>query len=306
MSLRHGDAGAHRLPAHAAVLPLVLLRRLGQLLLGLLVDQPRLLDGVDLAQHLAGPLLDPLVGDLFVVEDHQLANRAPAGLQVVAHLDDLLGDGRRARDRLDDRQLAALDALGDFDLAFARQQRHGAHLAQVHPDRVVRLVEGPRRQVQVHARRRPASLRPELLVRIDHLDAGAAERAEQVVQVVRRGDVGPQQVVDLVVEQVALFLADGDQLLYFVELVFDRQGVLPSGANNAQRRNALEQFTLLLPQPVDIHAARLPGHGRSRAGPPRLRARGAAAAGPARRPAPPPGRRESAAIPVTSWVSSFG
>ena len=56
---------------------------------------------------------------------------------------------RRARDRLDDRELAALDAPRDLDLAFAREQRHRAHLAQVHADRVVGLVERARREVEL-------------------------------------------------------------------------------------------------------------------------------------------------------------
>ena len=46
------------------------------------------------------------------------------------------------------------------------------------------------------------------LLRVDDLDAGAAERAEQIVELLGRGDVGREQLVHLVVEQVALLLAD--------------------------------------------------------------------------------------------------
>ena len=98
---------------------------------------------------------DLLVGDLLLVEDHQLAHGPLAALELLAHLDDFLRDLRRARDRLDDGQLALLDALGDRHLALAREQRHGAHLAQVHADRVVRLVERAGRQVEIASRRRP-------------------------------------------------------------------------------------------------------------------------------------------------------
>ena len=144
----------------------------------------------------------------------------------------LLGDHRRARDRLDDRELAPLDALGDRHLALAGEQRHRAHLAQVHADRVVGLVERARRQVELEllapsAVRSKRLLVPELLVRVEHLDAGAAERVEQVVQLLRRGDFGRQQLVDLVVEEVALLLADVDELPYLVVLVFNRQGCPP-------------------------------------------------------------------------------
>ena len=151
--LRHLDAGAHRRPACACgtcACPCGrALRRLVELLVQLLGGVVGLADGVDLLLHLARPLGDALVGDLLVVEDHQLANGAVAALQLVAEVDDLLGHQRRARDRLDDRQLAALDAAGDFDLAFAGEQRHGAHLAQVHAHRVVGLVERARRQVEL-------------------------------------------------------------------------------------------------------------------------------------------------------------
>ena len=44
------------------------------------------------------------------------------------------------RQRLAHRGLAALDALGQLNFAFARQQRNGAHLAQVHAHRIVGLV----------------------------------------------------------------------------------------------------------------------------------------------------------------------
>ena len=151
--LRELDARAHRGPPGAAVLPLVpgrgALGRLGELLLELLGAAARLADGVDLLLHLPAPLFDPLVGDLLVVEDDELADRALARVQLVAELDDALGDERRARDRLDDGQLAALDAPGDLDFALAREERHGAHLAQVHADRIVRLVERAGREIEL-------------------------------------------------------------------------------------------------------------------------------------------------------------
>ena len=62
------------------------------------------------------------------------------------------------------------------------------------------------------------------LVGIDDLDAGAAEGVEEVVEVFRRSDLRRKHLVDLVVEQVALFLADLNQLAYFVVTFFNRQG----------------------------------------------------------------------------------
>jgi len=48
-------------------------------------------------------------------------------------------------------ELPALDALGDRDFALARQQRDGAHLAQIHADGIVRLFQRTRCQVEVAA-----------------------------------------------------------------------------------------------------------------------------------------------------------
>ena len=61
-----------------------------------------------------------------------------------------------------------------------------------------------------------------LLVRVDDLDAGAAEGVEQVVELVGRGDLRRQQLVHFVVQQVALLLADVDELPYFVVFFFNR------------------------------------------------------------------------------------
>ncbi len=147
------DLRAHRRPLGLAILPLVAggraLRRFLQLFVELLVDRARLAHVVDLALHLLGALLDAFVGDLFVVEDHQLADGALAGVQMVAELDDLLGDQRGAGNRLDDGELAALDATRDLDFALAGQQRHRAHLAEIHADGIVGLVERARRQVEL-------------------------------------------------------------------------------------------------------------------------------------------------------------
>ena len=124
-------------------------RRLLELLVELLVVLARLADRVDLLLHLLAALDDALVGDLLVVEDHELADRALAGVELIAEFDHLLRDERRARDRLDHGELAALDAPRDLDLALAREQRDGAHLAQVHAHGVVRLVERAGREVEL-------------------------------------------------------------------------------------------------------------------------------------------------------------
>src|SRR6185436_8395138 len=99
---RQLDARAHRRPPGPPILALVLgggaFRRLAQLLFELLRAAPRPADRVDLLLDLPRALLDPLFGDLFVVEDDQLANRAVAGVEPIPEVDDIPGNQRRARD----------------------------------------------------------------------------------------------------------------------------------------------------------------------------------------------------------------
>ena len=107
-------------------------------------------------------------------------------------------------------------------------ERDRAHLAQVHANGVVGLVERARREVELEffcplARPVEQLVFAVGLLGIDDLDARAAERAEQIVQFVRRRDVSGQELVDFVVEQIALFFADGDELPHLVVFFFNRQ-----------------------------------------------------------------------------------
>ncbi len=93
-------------------------------------------------------VLDLLFGQLLVVELHDLFDRPRAVAQIFGDGDQFLDHDGRARDGLQHQQLPALDALGDGHFAFARQQRNGAHLAQIHAHRIVGLFQQSRRQVQ--------------------------------------------------------------------------------------------------------------------------------------------------------------
>jgi len=125
-------------------------------------------------------------------------------------------------------KLAALDALGDLDFPFAREERDGAHLAQVHADGIVGLVERARRQSSSSSSALPpcdraASLRVGLLG-VDDLDAA-------LPNVLKRSSnssdevISAAELIDLVVEEIPLLLADGDELLDLVVFFFsvDRQ-----------------------------------------------------------------------------------
>jgi hypothetical protein len=58
----------------------------------------RLADLFDLLEDFGLSILDDLVGDLLVAEDHQFADRSFAGAKLIADDEDALGNGRRAGD----------------------------------------------------------------------------------------------------------------------------------------------------------------------------------------------------------------
>ncbi len=120
--------------------------------------------------------------------------------------------------------------MGDL----AGEERYRPHLPQVHAHRIVGFVERSGREIELSILLRLFRLgffglvqghvvRRLGLRRLQHLDAGVVEHGEQVVQILGRMHVGRQKVVDLVVEEVTLLLAQGDQLADLVELVFKRQ-----------------------------------------------------------------------------------
>jgi hypothetical protein len=132
--------------------------------------------------------LHHLFGELLFVEDHHFLDVAHAALQVLAQATIsriTMGEREMA---LSTRSLAALDALGDLHLALARQQRHRAHLAQVHAHRVVGLFQRSRRQVELDVL---ALFQLEVLVAVElgavqQVDALGADGGDQVVQIVGR------------------------------------------------------------------------------------------------------------------------
>ena len=171
-------------------------------------------DDVDAADGGAHAGLQNLFGQLFFVEGDDFLDVADAAAQVFAEGDDLANDDGRARDGLHHAELAALDALGDFDFALAGEQRNGAHLAQVHADGVVGLFERAGREVELYVVGLFAGLglvlvavAAELRLAGEHIDALGVDGGEKIVEIVGSGDITGQQVVDLAVGEIALLLA---------------------------------------------------------------------------------------------------
>jgi hypothetical protein len=148
-------------------------------------------------------------------------------VELVAPDDDGL-EGERALAQPGDHRLAAgLDALGDGDLAFAREQLARAHLAQIHAHRVVGALArflglGFGRDLLPDLDHLAAlglglflwlvSLR--LLARLlglDHVDAHLAEHGEHVLELL--GADLFRQRVDLVMGDAAALLGGANELL---------------------------------------------------------------------------------------------
>ncbi len=172
---------------------------------------------------------DFLFGQFFIVELNDFLDRARAVAQVFADLQNFLQNQRSARNRFQNQQLPALDAFRDGHFAFAGQQRHGAHFAQVHANRVVRFLECSRRKVQIAIFRRGFFLHLHRVAGIRsrkrglgggqvfvHIDPVALESREQIVNFFRGVNLGRQDVIHLIVEQVTPLLAHGDELPYLI------------------------------------------------------------------------------------------
>ena len=201
--------------------------------------QVELGDLIDLLQRLLGFGLDLFLGKLLVVELNDFLDRAGAVAQILADLEKLLEDQGRARDGLQHEQLAPLDALGNRNFTFAGKQGHRAHLAQIHADGIVGFFKRARSEIEVAVFRGSVvlhdndfggvgcvgsserSLRARKI--FIHIDPVALEGREQIVNFLRGVHLGRQDIVHLIVEQVAPLLAHGDELSNLVVFFFKSQ-----------------------------------------------------------------------------------
>ena len=144
----HLDAGAAQRIAGAQIRTLLRARDFVELLSLLHRYEVELGDFVDLLQRLFRFCFDLFFGELFVVELDDFFDRARPGAEIFADLQELFQNQRSACDGFQDEELPALDALGDGNFTFARQQWNCAHFADVCANRIVRLFESSGRQVQ--------------------------------------------------------------------------------------------------------------------------------------------------------------
>ena len=184
--------------------------------------------GVNASYGRANAGLDDVFGQFFFVEDDDFFYVANAALQVFAESDDFANHDGRARNRFHYAQLAALDALRDFNFAFAGEQRNGAHLAQVHAHRIVGFLERSGCKVKLDVF---TLFEFEVFVgsefgSVKQVDALGANGCNQIVEIVSRADLFWKDVIHIAVCEIALFLASLDQVLNIVfEFVVDSQKI---------------------------------------------------------------------------------
>ncbi len=148
-------------------------------------------------------------------------------LDLVGEVEDLSDGSRAGADREDHVAQAVLDALGDLDLAFARQELDRAHLAHVHAHRV-----GGAAELGIHGRKRGLGLLLDIFIGLRHrrrvggdqqlllvgrlvvdLDAHVAERGDDRFDLLGIDQIVGQVVVDLGIGEEAALLAELDQVL---------------------------------------------------------------------------------------------
>ena len=122
---------------------------------------------------------------------------------------------------------AVFDFLGDLDFALAAEQRHRAHLAQIHAHRIAGLADHVAVDVAVDlflfffffGKLVAGTAERDPLVGVDDFDVHFAEDRHDIVDLVRRDHLGWQHIVDVVVGQIALLLAQVDELLDLLQIL---------------------------------------------------------------------------------------
>ena len=203
----HAQRAVH-LGLHAARDGLQLLAEL----LGLAVV---LIDFGDDGEQFFGALGKDFVGDHQIRHDQHVADHGGIFAQHLRHGQNFANHQSRAGDGFAYGGLTALDALGEFDFAFAREQRHRSHFAQVHAHRIVGLVVEFLNEIEFAGFFGFLNFFVELgFGFFEDLDAGGVELGEQVVEFAAAGIVFGEQIVDFVIQHVALLLARAHELLH--------------------------------------------------------------------------------------------
>src|SRR6185437_6005743 len=143
------------------------------------------------------------------------ADRKSSPFDLFADLQNLLGDQRRTGEGFAHAIMPALVSLRELDFAFARKQRDGPHFAQIHANRIVRLIAEILGEFKVG--KIVGVIRFAELWLLENLDASAIEIGKQVVKLTAGRELISEQIAHLVIEDEPLLLAGIEQLFYAAE-----------------------------------------------------------------------------------------
>ncbi len=169
-------------------------------------------------------------GDFFVHAADDVLHFDPAAFELLAEFDDRERAEFRSEKGAQDFDFAFLNALGDFDFAFASEERNAAHLLQVKFNGV--------RATRVLGRRRSLFGRflfrtradadffncrafffflgvPRLLRGVDDFDFVFTEEVHNLVDLRRRDELRRQQLVDFLISEVATLKPHIEELFDF-------------------------------------------------------------------------------------------
>src|SRR5947208_2555293 len=130
------------------------------------------------------------------------------GNQLLRQRDVFLGRETQAVKESFDFILGLFDSLADGHFAFAREERHLAHLAQVHPQRIIQRIELGL-FVWLPALRLLSAVHLRL---VDDLNVEVAENAINLRQAFSRDQRLGQRFVNVIERQIALFPRQSNQL----------------------------------------------------------------------------------------------
>jgi len=167
--------------------------------------------------------LHQFVGENGVGNLHDVARRENILRHLVGQREDFQNHQRGARQRFENGALAAFDAASDFHFAFAREQRHRAHFAQIHANRVVDLFSADASgQLQVEEFVAFFELFLEILGFFEDFNTGDVQTGEDVVEFGAAIDIAGQNFTYFVVQDVPLFLTHLYEPFEPVEFVIKR------------------------------------------------------------------------------------
>ena len=103
---------------------------------------------INLLERLLCLRFDHFLGQLLVIKLDDFFDRAGSIAQIHSNLQQFFQNKRRACNGFQNEQMSALEALRNYHFTFTRQQWNRTHFAKVQANRITRLIECSRLQIE--------------------------------------------------------------------------------------------------------------------------------------------------------------